>query len=58
MKAVEVGNQFELLDHGSVLTEKILRLLCCTTQSAENYLVKLQRLVTREQLAQNGQAPG
>jgi hypothetical protein len=58
MKAVEVGNQFELLDHGSVLTEKILLLLCCTTQSAENYLVKLQRLVTREQLAQNGQAPG
>ena len=58
MKAVEVGNQFELLDHGSVLTEKILLLLCCTTQSAENYLVKLQRLVTREQLAQNGQALG
>ena len=58
MKAVEVGNQFELLDHGSVLTEKILLLLCYNTQFGENYLVKLQRLVTREQLAQNAQAPG
>ena len=58
MRAVGVGNQFEPLGHGSVLTENILLLLCCTTQSAVNYFIKLQRPLTREQLVQNGQAPG